>query len=88
MQTLKIPATRGNYLNVKRHILRYLKTALDAEDKQELVRAINSYRAGLLSPIVSVTLLNQYCHKFPSSHIANSSYMKPYAAELKLQNEI
>lgn len=88
MQALKIPATRGNHVNVLQHIQGYLKTDLDADDKQELVQAITSYRHGLLPLIVPITLLNHYFRKFPSSYIANSWYMKPYPAELRLQNEI
>lgn len=88
MQALKIPATRGNHVNVLQHIQGYLKTDLDADDKQELVQSISNYRLGLLPLIVPITLLNHYFRKYPSSYIANSWYMKPYPAELRLQNEI
>lgn len=88
MQALKLRATRGNHVNVLQHIQGYLKADLDADDKQELVQTITSYRHGLLPLIVPITLLNHYFRKFPSSYIANSWYMNPYPAEMKLQNEI
>lgn len=88
MQALKIPATRGNHVNVLQHIQGYLKTDLDADDKQELVQTITNYRLGLLPLIVPITLLNHFFRKFPDSYIANSWYMKPYPTELSLQNEI
>lgn len=88
MQALKIRATRGNHVNVLQHIQGYLKTELDPDDKQELVQTITNYRLGLLPLIVPITLLNHYFRKFPSSYIANSWYMNPYPAEMKLQNEI
>lgn len=88
MQALKLRATRGNHVNVLQHIQGYLKTDLDADDKQELVQTITSYRQGQLPLIVPITLLNHYFRKFPSSYIANSWYMNPYPAEMKLQNEI
>lgn len=88
MQALRIRATRGNHVNVLQHIQGYLKTDLDADDKQELVHAITNYRLGLLPLIVPITLLNHYFRKYPNSYIANSWYMIPYPTELRLQNEI
>lgn len=88
MQALRIRATRGNHVNVLQHIQGYLKTDLDADDKQELVQAITNYRLGLLPLIVPITLLNHYFRKYPNSYIANSWYMIPYPTELRLQNEI
>jgi uncharacterized protein YbgA (DUF1722 family)/uncharacterized protein YbbK (DUF523 family) len=88
MKALKIRATRGNHVNVLQHIQGYLKTNLDPDDKQELVQTIANYRHGLLPLIVPITLLNHYFRKFPNEYISNSWYMKPYPAEMKLQNEI
>lgn len=88
MRALKVRAMRGNHVNVLQHIQGYLKTNLDADDKQELVQSIADYRLGLLPLIVPITLLNHYFRKHPSSYIANSWYMKPYPAELSLQNTI
>lgn len=88
MQALRIRATRGNHVNVLQHIQGYLKTDLDADDKQELVQSIMNYRLGLLPLIVPITLLNHHFRKYPNSYIANSWYMIPYPTELRLQNEI
>jgi len=88
MQALKVRATRGNHVNVLQHIQGYLKTELTADDKQELVQTIDSYRLGMLPLIVPITLLNHYFRRFPDSYIANSWYMRPYPAEMKLQNDI
>lgn len=88
MDALKMRATRGNHVNVLQHIQGYLKTDLDADDKQELVQTIANYRLGLLPLIVPITLLNHYFRKFPDDYISNSWYMNPYPAEMKLQNEI
>lgn len=88
MDALKIRATRGNHVNVLQHIQGYLKTSLDADDKQELVQTIANYHQGLLPLIVPITLLNHYFRKFPDAYISNSWYMNPYPAEMKLQNEI
>lgn len=88
METLKLHASRGNHMNVLQHIQGYLKNALDLEDKQELVQTFENYRLGQIPLIVPLTLLNHFFKKFPDEYIANSWYMNPYPAELKLQNEI
>ncbi|MDD9957921.1 MAG: DUF523 and DUF1722 domain-containing protein [Gammaproteobacteria bacterium] len=88
MAALKLRATRGKHMNVLQHIQGYLKNSLDADDKQELVQTFEKYRLGQLPLIVPITLLNHFFRKFPNEYIANSWYMNPYPAELKLQNEI
>ena len=88
MQNLKIPATRGNHVNVLMHIQGYLKKPLEKDDKQELTETVEKYRLGLLPLIVPITLLNHFFRKHPDEYIANSWYMNPYPEELSLQNHI
>tara|TARA_B110000858_G_scaffold49124_1_gene56649 strand:+ start:21143 stop:22114 length:972 start_codon:yes stop_codon:yes gene_type:complete len=88
MRTLKIPATRGNHVNVLQHIQGYLKKPLDAEDKAELTETVEKYRLGQLPLIVPITLLNHFFRKHPDEYIANSWYMNPYPEEMSLQNHI
>lgn len=88
MACLKIPATRGNHVNVLQHIQGYLKTKLNSDDKQELVETIESYRLGLVPLIVPLTLLRHHFRKQPDAFIAESFYMTPHPAELSLLNEI
>jgi uncharacterized protein YbgA (DUF1722 family)/uncharacterized protein YbbK (DUF523 family) len=88
MRTLKIPATRGNHVNVLQHIQGYLKKPLDADDKLELTETVRKYRLGQLPLIVPITLLNHFFRKHPDEYIANSWYMNPYPEEMSLQNHI
>ena len=88
MSALKIPATRGNHVNVLQHIQGYLKKPLDKEDKLELTETVNKYRLGQLPLIVPITLLNHFFRKHPDEYIANSWYMNPYPEEMSLQNHI
>lgn len=88
MRTLKIPATRGNHVNVLQHIQGYLKKPLDAEDRLELTETVEKYRVGQLPLIVPITLLNHFFRKHPDEYIANSWYMNPYPEEMSLQNHI
>lgn len=88
MAALKIPATKGNQVNVLQHIQGYLKQSLDAEDKAELSESIAQYLRGQVPLIVPITLLNHHFRRHPNDYIRDSWYMKPYPAELSLQNNI
>ncbi|MAT50371.1 MAG: hypothetical protein CMK32_04200 [Porticoccaceae bacterium] len=88
MSTLKKVASRKNHVNVLQHIQGYLKRELDADDKAELVEAIGQYYRGEVPLIVPITLLKHYFRKNPDDYIANSWYMTPYPAELKLRNQL
>lgn len=88
MNCLKIVATRGNHVNVLQHIQGYLKTKLEADDKQELVETIESYRLGNIPLIVPLTLLRHHFRRQPDPFIDGSYYMQPHPAELALLNAI
>jgi len=88
MKALKKRASRGNHVNVLQHIQGYLKNDLDADDKAELTEAIGNYHKGLLPLIVPITLLNHHFRRNPDEYIARSWYMRPYPAEMCLQNRI
>lgn len=88
MSALKKRASRGNQVNVLQHIQGYLKNGLDADDRAELTEAIANYHKGLVPLIVPITLLNHHFRRNPDEYIARSWYMRPYPAEMCLQNRI
>ncbi len=88
MTCLKRLATRKNHVNVLQHIQGYLKTKLDAGDKQELCEAIENYRLGLTPLIVPITLLRHHFRRQPDPFIERSYYMTPHPGELALLNDI
>ena len=88
METLKIPATRANHVNVLQHIQGYLKRDLDAGDKKALVDSIDQYRLGQLPLIVPITLLRYFFQKYPNNYIEDSFYLTPHPSELMLLNQI
>lgn len=88
MIALKIRASRGRQVNVLQHIQGYLKNQLDSDDKAELSESFAQYRRGQLPLIVPITLLNHHFRKHPHDYIRDSWYMRPYPAELSLQNDI
>ncbi len=88
MSALKIRATRGNQVNVLQHIQGYLKNHLDTGDKAELSETIAQYLRGQVPLIVPITLLNHHFRRHPNDYIRDSWYMRPYPAEMSLQNDI
>lgn len=88
MTALKRKATRGKHANVLLHVQGYLKKQLDADDKAELSEAIAQYLRGQVPLIVPITLLNHFFRKHPNDYIRDSWYMRPYPAEMSLQNDI
>jgi len=88
MHALKIPATRGNHVNVLQHIQGFLKEPLGAQDKLELTEIVEKYRLGQLPLIVPITLLNHFFTNQPDEYIANSWYMNPDPEQMSLQNHI
>lgn len=88
MACLKIPATRGNHVNVLQHIQGYLKATLDGDDKLELSEIIENYRQNKVPLIVPLTLLRHHFRKQPDTFIEGSHYMHPHPGELALLNEI
>lgn len=88
MAVLKLRATPKKHANVLMHILGFLKNHLTADDKAELLDAIERHRSGQLPLIVPITLLRHYLRLHPEPYILNQSYLNPHPDELMLRNHI
>ncbi|WP_096086078.1 YbgA family protein [Agaribacterium haliotis] len=88
MLCLRKPATRRGHVNVLQHLAGYLKRNLDADLRQGLQQTISAYRRGHVNLAVPATMLEQYLERFGSSYIRASAYLRPYAQELGLRNNI
>jgi uncharacterized protein YbgA (DUF1722 family) len=73
---------------VLQHLLGYLKTKLDSEDKQELIEIIERYRRGLIPLIVPTTLISHHFRRYPHPYVEKQYYLRPHPVELMLRNEI
>ena len=82
------PATRKNHRNVFEHMLGFLKDALDAADKAELLEAIAAYARQEVPRIVPMTLLRHHVRKHGVAYLANQSYLEPHPRELMLLNHV
>lgn len=88
MAALKKCATRGTHSNVLQHITGYLKQAISAEDKQEMVHVIGQYRLGIVPLVVPLTLLKHHFRQHPNPYIAQQVYLQPHPENLSLRNLI
>ncbi|WP_166221202.1 YbgA family protein [Pseudomonas atagonensis] len=88
MAALKKCATRGTHSNVLQHISGYLKQAISAEDKQEMVHVIGQYRLGIVPLVVPLTLLKHHFRQHPDPYIAQQVYLQPHPENLSLRNAI
>jgi hypothetical protein len=65
----------------------FLKNHLSAEDRQEIRGLIEDYRQGLLSLIVSLTLLKHHLNRYPMPDwVHQQLYLHPYPKALMLRN--
>ena len=88
MQGMKRPATRKRHTNVLMHVMGFIKEALTADDKQELLDILDKYRFGQVPLIVPITLLNHHLRRSPQPYIEQQFYMSPYPEELMLRNNL
>jgi len=71
---LSCPATRRNHTNVLMHIQGYFRPQLNASQREELTRLIDSYRRGEQPLLAPVTLLKHYMLEFPDAYLAGQRY--------------
>lgn len=88
MAALKKPANRKGYANALQHLRGYLKRDLAADEKQDIDRAIEQYRLGIVPLIVPMNLLQYQFNRHPNDYIAGQVIMQPYPEELGLRNTI
>lgn len=88
MDGLRLSATTRKHTNVLHHVMGYFKKELTPDEKQELLRIIDSYHKGLVPLIVPVTLLNHYVRKFGEPYLMRQFYLSPHPLELMLRNHV
>ena len=88
MALLKSRTSRKRNTNVLMHVMGYLKSRIESDDKQELLEVLDSYRLGKVPLIVPITLMRHHLRRFPDEYIDKQYYMAPYPEELMLRNMI
>ena len=85
---LRLKTTVAKHVNVLQHVLGYFKKQLSADEKQEVLSVIDSYRARQIPLIVPVTLLNHFVRKYDQVYLQQQVYLNPHPLELKLRNHV
>ncbi len=84
LAALKLPATSRKNLRVLDHLRGRLKQTLSPQEREELRRAVDSYRRGEAPLIVPVTLINHYADQYQPGSL-QGSYLHPHPLELQLR---
>jgi uncharacterized protein YbgA (DUF1722 family)/uncharacterized protein YbbK (DUF523 family) len=88
MDTMAKRATRKRHADVLMHLMGYLKSHLDGDDKQELLDVIHEYRRGEVPLIVPLTLIKHHFRRHPHPYATEQVYLNPHPRELMLRNTI
>lgn len=86
MDALKLATTVKKNINVLMHLMGYFKKDLSADEKQEILEIIESYRNGAVPLIVPITLINHYVRKYREPYLSSQTYLNPHPVSLKLRN--
>lgn len=88
LKGLRLQTTVAKHVNVLQHIFGYFKKQLSADEKQEVLKVIENYRARLIPLIVPITLLNHFVSKYDQQYLRQQVYLNPHPVELKLRNHV
>jgi uncharacterized protein YbgA (DUF1722 family)/uncharacterized protein YbbK (DUF523 family) len=85
LEAMKLQATNKKQAHVLQHILGYFNKVLYADEKQELLEIIDSYRHGELPLLSPLALLNHYIWKYGPSYLREQYYLYLHPLELLLR---
>jgi len=88
MQALSRHASRGRHVNVMEHMTGYLRDAIDAEDRRDIARSIQDYRAGHVSLLVPLTLIAHHARRAGVRYLTGQRYLRPHPKELRLRTYV
>ena len=87
-KALRTKSTKKKHTNVMQHAMGHLKDALTPVEKQEILRAIDDFRVGLLPVVVPLTLLRFSVVKHGIEYLQGQLYFEPHPKELMLRNHV
>ncbi len=86
MDCMRLKPTVKKHVNVLMHIMGHFKKVLSADEKQELLEIIDSFKNYHVPLIVPITILNHYVRKYDEQYLKKQHYLNPHPTELKLRN--
>ena len=88
MKALAVNTTVRKQVNVLQHMLGYFKTMLSAQEKAELLGAIDEYHRERTPLLVPLTLLKHYAQVFEVSYLQGQVYLNPSPPEIMLKHHV
>jgi uncharacterized protein YbgA (DUF1722 family) len=88
MAALRTVATPRRHANVLHHMLGYLKRALDADEKAELLGLIDEHRQERVPLVVPLTLMRHHVRRHRVAYLEGQTYLEPHPRELSLRNHV
>ncbi|MFO7952197.1 MAG: DUF523 and DUF1722 domain-containing protein [Bacillota bacterium] len=88
MEAMALKATVKKNVNVLYHIMGHFKTLISADEKKELLEAIDQYSRPIVPLVVPLTLVKHYARKYNVTYLHNQVYLEPHPAELMLRNHV
>jgi uncharacterized protein YbgA (DUF1722 family)/uncharacterized protein YbbK (DUF523 family) len=88
MMVLRHRASRKMHVNVLQHLLGFLRSHLDTEDRAEILDTIKAYSKGEYPLVVPITLLQHHFRRNPHPFVNQQVYLNPHPRELMLRNSI
>jgi uncharacterized protein YbgA (DUF1722 family)/uncharacterized protein YbbK (DUF523 family) len=88
MAAYRYRATRRKNANVLEHTLGYFKKQLSADEKQEALETIRSYKGETVPLVVPIMLFRHYIRKYGEPYLGRQVYFEPFPDVLKLRNAV
>jgi len=88
MTAMRARATPTRHVNVMHHMLGHLRGRLEAPARDDLLRLIDDYRAGIVPLVVPLSLIHHYAKLHGVSYLLGQTYLEPHPRELALRNHV
>lgn len=88
MTTLTRIATPARHADVMMHAIGHLKRLMQSGDRDELLRAIDDHRRGIVPLVVPLTLLRHHVRRHEVGYLKDQTYLEPHPSELALRNHV
>jgi uncharacterized protein YbgA (DUF1722 family)/uncharacterized protein YbbK (DUF523 family) len=88
MESLRLKTTPKKNINVLQHLMGYFKKQLSADEKQELLEILETYREENIPLIVPMTIINHFARKYDEPYLKKQTYLNPHPVALQLRNHV
>jgi uncharacterized protein YbgA (DUF1722 family)/uncharacterized protein YbbK (DUF523 family) len=88
MSALSVMATPRKHANVLMHMLGYLRGAIDAGARADILELIDAHRREVVPLIVPLTLIAHYVRRTPTAYLQGQVYLDPHPKELSLRSRV